>query len=320
MARFRLDLPHARPLLDHQDGVIARRQLFELGAQPHDVVRLLRRRELAVAFPGVYVVHTGPLTQRQREWVAILTAWPAALTGASALPELSSGTVDLVVGSGRKLTLPPGARVRRSTTLDEDVLWHLSPPRIRSEHAVIDVMSRRVAAGDVAGAFNALSEVTHSRRTTPQRILDALERRTRVRGRAIIGQMLADVRDGARFVLEREYLNRVERAHGLPRGNRQPTSRATGRRTDADVRYDDYAFIVELDGAAYHRGPQRDADATRDLAELAVAERATVRLTYGLVFGHPCQTAAWIAMILQRRGWDGALRRCVRCPGALRKA
>ena len=38
----RLELEH---LLGVQDGVVARRQLLELGAVPHEVRRLLRRRD-----------------------------------------------------------------------------------------------------------------------------------------------------------------------------------------------------------------------------------------------------------------------------------
>ena len=42
-----------------QDGVVSRRQLRELGARDHDIVRLVRRRDLVAVHPGVYVAHTG---------------------------------------------------------------------------------------------------------------------------------------------------------------------------------------------------------------------------------------------------------------------
>lgn len=72
--------------LRDQDGVISRAQLGALGAAPHDVRRLLRRRELVLVHPGVYVDHTGPLTWQQRAQAAVLAHWPAALTRESALP------------------------------------------------------------------------------------------------------------------------------------------------------------------------------------------------------------------------------------------
>jgi hypothetical protein len=69
-----------------QDGVVARWQLLELGACRHDIRRMLRRRDLTVVHPGVYVNHTGPLTWEQRAWAAVLVHWPAALARESALP------------------------------------------------------------------------------------------------------------------------------------------------------------------------------------------------------------------------------------------
>lgn len=49
-------------LLAFQDGVVSRTQVLECGYQPHDIRRLVRRREWVIVFPGVYVNHTGPLT------------------------------------------------------------------------------------------------------------------------------------------------------------------------------------------------------------------------------------------------------------------
>ena len=84
--------------------------------------------------------------------------------------------------------------------------------------------------------------------------------------------------------------------------------------TAQDVRYDDYGLIVELDGRAFHDSPRaRDDDAARDLAELAVRDDATARVTYGLVFRDGCTTAARIASVLIRRGWTGTPHRCPEC-------
>ncbi|GAB2616566.1 type IV toxin-antitoxin system AbiEi family antitoxin domain-containing protein [Pseudactinotalea suaedae] len=317
MSRFPFDDVRLTALLRQQDGVVARRQLLALGAAPHDVKRLLRRRDLARVFDGVYVSHTGPLTPRQREWVAVLAAWPAALTGASALPELTAAQVYLAVEHGRKVRVPSGVVVRRSRQLDRRVSWSRSPPRVREEHAILDVMSEKVVHDDdVAGAFHALTQVAHARRTTPGRILAALDDRPRLPGRAVIRGMLRDLLEGACSVLEREYLQRVERAHGLPRADRQRRSTATGGLTLQDVPYPEYRLIVELDGGGYHAGARADADAFRDLAELARSRKATVRVTYGLVFRTPCRTARFLAEVLQQRGWRGTATRCRRCRGS----
>ena len=74
-------------------------------------------------------------------------------------------------------------------------------------------------------------------------------------------------------------------------------------------------MIVELDGRDIHDRPESwDADAARDLAELATTNAVTARVTHGLVFTRQCETAAWMGRILQRRGWRGQFVRCPYCP------
>lgn len=313
--RFDIDSRAARDLRRAQDGVVALRQLHELGAQQHDIERMVRRRELCRVHRGVYVDHTGPLTRRQREWVAVLAVWPAALADESVLPGQSPGAICVAVGPGRTLQPPSGVRVRCIERLDERVRWQRSPPRIQLEHATLDVMSKRIRSDDIAGAFTALAQVVRSRETTVERVLATLDERARISGRALIREMLTDVRDGICSVLERGYRDRVERPHGLPRPSRQHGSRATGARTHQDIRYARYDLVVELDGYVFHSSPQaRDHDAARDLAELAATGAPTARVTYGLVFTHECQTAQWIAQILRHRGWPGDLQPCPHCP------
>ncbi|UFU06209.1 type IV toxin-antitoxin system AbiEi family antitoxin domain-containing protein [Ruania halotolerans] len=268
--RSRLEITHPAvvELRLRQDGVITRRQLFEAGAEPHDLQRLVRRREIRRIHPGVYVDHTGPLTRRQREWAAVLGAWPAALAGPSALPGPPPGRVHIAIARGRTVSAQDGVVVHCTTGLQQRVLWQRSPPRLRIDHATIDGMSAKIRVGDVAGAFADLARVVGSRQTTIERILATLEARSRVHGRTMIAGMLTDVRDGACSVLERGYRDRIERAHGLPRASRQYVSAATGATTFQDVRYERYSLVVELDGYAFHSGAAaRDNDADRDLAE-----------------------------------------------------
>jgi hypothetical protein len=297
-----------------QSGVLARRQLLEVGLSSSDIDRLVRRREWRVAHPGVLVDHTGPLTWAQREWVAVLAMWPAALCHESAIPGVPTREIHVAIGLHRTLRPLPGTRLHPTAHLEERVDWRASPPRIRTDHAIVDLMSRRIKCSDVAGAYAALAQACFSA-TTPDRVERALGRRARVAGRPLISGMLSDLRTGACSVLERGYLHRVERPHGLPRARRQRPSLASGERTDQDVRYEEYGVIVELDGRAIHDRPESwDADAARDLAELATAAAVTARVTYGLVFGRQCATAGWIGQILQRQGWRGEPVRCPSCP------
>lgn len=307
------DLAHLLRWVQH--GVVSRRQIEELGGRESDIRRMVRRRELTAAHPGVYVNHTGQLTRAQREWVAVQSAWPAALTDDSALPRPKSSAIHIAVHLGRTIAVPRFVVPHRTARLDEIVDWRAGPPQVQLEHALINVMSDHLVKEDVAAAFEVLTATAFTRRTSPQWLLAALAARPRVTGRAMIQAMTEDLRDGVCSVLERGYRDRVERPHGLPRARRQVRSSATGRATDQDVRYEQYGLVVELNGRTWHDNPRAwDADAKRDLAELAVSDLLTARVTYGLVFREPCQTAAWIGEVLQKLGWQGELRPCPRCP------
>jgi hypothetical protein len=119
---------------------------------------------------------------------------------------------------------------------------------------------------------------------------------------------------GACSVLEHGYLVRVERRHGLPRGDRQVRGSAAGRRAWRDVTYAACRTIVELDGRPFHDTARlRDKDFDRDLDAAVDQTSLTVRLTYGQVFGTPCRTAARIGQLLQARGWSGSTRLCPEC-------
>lgn len=316
MSRFELtDRDLAELLRWVQDGVMTRQQLLAHGAVDHDIRRLLRRKDLRRLHEGVYVNHTGALTLRQRQWAAVFALWPAALSHESALPIRQGQVIHVAVAAGRRLAAPPGVALHHMSHLSERVDGRERPPRVRPEHATLDAMAARIRRDDIPGAFALLADVAHGRHVAPEPLLAALAARRRIAGRSTIESMITDLRDGACSVLERGYLHRVERAHGLPRPTRQRTSRATGKRTDQDVRYDDFDLVIELDGRAFHDNPRaRDADARRDLAELATSDAVTARVTYGLVYRETCRTARWIADLLRRRGWTGRLRPCPACP------
>lgn len=264
---------------------------------------MLRRRELTDVHRGVYVSHSGQLTLRQRHWAAVLAYWPAALAYAAALPDPPTTVVHVAVGPERNLRPLPRIVLHRTPDFELRAELDRCPPAIRPEHAVIDVVAGELRDKDVAAAFAVLARVCATRRTTPQRILQVLATRQRVCGRSTLEAMLADLRDGACSVLERGYLHRVERAHGLPKGERQARSTATGRLTFQDVRYRAQGLVVELDGRAFHDAPQdRDRDALRDLAELSRSDLVTTRVTYGLVYSDACRTAVLIGDLFDAEG------------------
>ena len=302
-------------LLDLQAGVISRRQAMEHGLKPHDIQRLLRRREWARVHRGVFVDHTGELTWLQRAWAATVWAAPSALCLDSALRAANGAgkrdtddtdRIHVAVPRERSgLTPPDGVVLHCLAHLEGRVHWNLSPPRMRYEEAALDVAC---AASDRMAAVAALANACQSRRTTAGRLIESLDARARVPDRPWITSVLRDVADGTNSVLEHGYLTLVERPHGLPGGLRQVRERISNRGVERDVVYefDDWQQVnVELDGRLFHdTARQRDLDLDRDL-EAAVVGSPSVRLGWGQVFDRPCVTAQRMGVVLQRHGWDG---------------
>ncbi|ALG85252.1 type IV toxin-antitoxin system AbiEi family antitoxin domain-containing protein [Gordonia phthalatica] len=300
-------------LLRKQDGVVARRQVIDCGLDASFMRNRVRSGRWVPVHKGVCVTHTGELTRRQREWAAVLAVAPAALSHESAIVAaggagfgLETRPIQVVVPADRNLVRPSGIGLHYSRFFDDRVMANARPPRVRLEHAVLDV------AGEAVSDFDAvalLAGVVQARLTTPERLLDALAARSRTGRRAFLESVLVDVRDGACSVLEHRYLTEVERAHGLPRGARQ-TETGVGRRGFRDVEYAEWRLIVELDGRLNHdSATARDADMERDLDAAVFASKRSLRLGWGQA-ERACRTAGKVARVLNNLGWTGSASAC----------
>ncbi|KHL19372.1 UNVERIFIED_CONTAM: hypothetical protein LK11_01775, partial [Mumia flava] len=294
-----------RDLLAQQHGVVARRQLLDLGYCDDDIRRWRRRRDLVELHPGVYVDHTGEPTWIQRAWGAVLCAWPAALCAASALRayerralyEVDRSVIQIATDRDRNVVTPAGAAVERRTGFTARVRWNYAPPRMLFEEAVLDVA---IGARDEVGAVAALASACGSRRTTANRLRAAINARGRVKGRRFLQAVLRDIADGTHSVIEHGYRHRIERPHGLPSGRGQRRAvREPYRIAYRDVDLDE--VVIELDGRHHGEAEQRDDDLERDL-DVLVAGRPTVRLGWGQVFRRPCGTAAKVGEVLRQHG------------------
>jgi hypothetical protein len=300
-------LPEVQHLLHRQAGVVTRRQLLAAGVPQARIRTMLRRRELVRLHPGVYVTHTGVPTWQQRAWAAVLYAAPAALHLDAALGRVTDGPVDVAVDWTRRVEPQPGLRLHRVRNLDDKVAWNLGPPRVRVEVACVEVAHR---AHDDLAAIAALADAVGSRRTTAPRLRAAIEARTRLRRRRLLVALLADLEAGTHSVLEHGFLSRVVRPHGLPLPTRRQAPRETAAgRQYRDVEYDPFGLPIELDGSTHDTREARDADADRDLDDLATG-RVVPRLRYRQVLGTPCRTAALLGRLFRLRGWAGVPHPC----------
>ena len=113
-------------------------------------------------------------------------------------------------------------------------------------------------------------------------------------------------------MLERGYLRRVERSHGLPRGSRQVREATVAGVVYRDVVYEEQGIVVELDGRVGHdMSRDRWRDMQRDLVA-AGSGLLTLRIGWWQVERQPCETAAQVAEVLRLRGWPGHAQSCGR--------
>jgi hypothetical protein len=299
-------------LLRHQDGVVSRHQVLERSLDDSDIARCLRRREWARLFEGVYLDHTGTPTWQQRAWGAVLLHAPAALGGRSALVAAGAATatagepISLVVAAHRRIDDPPGVRTSRTRSWEQMVQLHLSPPRVRLEHAALATAA--LASSDDA-AVALLGDLVQQGHTTAPRLVAALGGVRRIPRRGLLEDVLKDVSSGALSALERRYQAQTERAHGLPAGRRQERVILEGKPALRDVLYHRFAVSVELDGRLGHElWRDRWADLDRDLRSVRHG-LLTLRAGWGQVL-QPCRLTMAVAAVLHARGWDGRPRRC----------
>jgi len=305
-------------ILKEQAGVISRSQVLGTEHDDNYIEVMLRRKEWRRVHRGVYVNHTGDLTWLQRAWAAVLFYAPAALCNESALALIKRkrAVLDVVGGSRavlhvaiaekRRVEKLAGVTIHRLRSFDALAPEVPSPRRVRVEHAVLHAAA---SADDEAAAVAVISDACQQRITTVQRLRDMLLEQSRLRHRRLLLAILDDVASGAYSVLERNFLLRVERPHGLPTATRQRHVRVGRASAYRDVEYVEPGLIIELDGRLGHEwtGDRWD-DMERDI-DSTIAGSVTVRVGWGQVL-EPCRLAQAIDKLLRARGGAGAISSC----------
>jgi len=297
-----------------QSMVIARHQLVRLEGTPNRARRAVDARRWQVLVPGVYATFTGPVPELARVWSHVLHAGPGAAVGGEAALWLAGvratvpDVVDVCVPHGRQVRSAPGSRISARRELDRLVHPVRRPPQLRAEEAVLDVAAK---AATPAPVVDVVLAAVQRRVTTPERLAAALAARSRHRWRSLLTELFAEAGGGTHSVLERRYHLGVERAHALPRADRnapRPTG-ADGATEYPDAWYRSFRVRVELDGARAHPGEHAFRDRARDNRG-AVAGELTLRYGWREVAADPCGTAAQVAAVLATRGWTDGPRPC----------
>ncbi len=298
-----------RDLAAAQSGLVSAEQALLLGLSRESVRRLVRDCHWCRVSNGVYDTRPGTEDAGKRIWAAALRAGdPCAVGGEAALFLYGlDRRVDRIIiwtPDERHPRSDPAVRMRR------DRIGRLGRrrgllPRIRAEDAVIDV-AEHLRLEDAVGL---ISEAVRRHVVTLPSLRSTIDERARVRNRRLLLALIADL-EGIESTLEYVYRRDVERAHGLPKGERQ---QSVSRGTRSDVAYDAFTTLVELDGRAGHVDFESGfRDMHRDNVH-ALSEWKTLRYGSVDVRGNPCAVARQVASVLAARGWTGAITPCTAC-------
>ena len=213
-----------------------------------------RWRQLTSA---VYVLHNGPLTERQQWWAATLAVGP--LAGRTSLQAFGikgwpSSTVEVVVARGAKPVLPDGVDVtvhesRRFGATDVHPVR--VPPRLQLERSAVDAAAWSTSPRAACGL---LAAVVQQRRSTAAKLREELRAAGQVRHVRLLRVVLDDIAGGAHALSEVD-LGRICRRYGLLPPERQLVRvDGSGKRRYVDARVSaphGGSVLVEIDGALH---------------------------------------------------------------------
>jgi hypothetical protein len=299
-------------VLSRQARVIARWQAQAAGLNSWQIDNLLRNRRWQCLHYGVYAAFTGEPPQSALLWAGALRAGPSAVLSHQTAAELDgllggpSTLIHVTVPHSQRSKPAPGIRIHRSSRSIGMKQYRGLPPQTMTEETLLDLAEAAATFDDV---ISLIARACQRRLTTPFLLGETLGMRAKVRWRGEISRALGDVAGGVQSALEYRYVRGVERAHGLPRPDRQAQAACHGGQIFRDIHYRQYRVAVELDGTASHPDAQRWQDKHRDNAAAADGI-VTLRYSWADVTERPCETAREIATVLARAGWRGTLRRC----------
>jgi hypothetical protein len=257
---------------------------------------------------GVIVAHSGPLSEEQKIWVAVLWAGPG-----SVLAGLTAAQVDGLGGfTSRGIhVLVPASRHVRKEPMGAPIVVHRSrllgpadihparvPPRTRLARSLVDAAAW-MATDDRARAV--LAAGVQQRLVRADDLMAVAGRCVRLRRRSLITATLADIAGGAEALSELDF-TRLVRRFGLPEPDRQAERRdSQGRRRWLDALWKKARLIVEVDGL-WHMDAMAWWDDMRRDNEFTVSGYRVLRFPAFAVRHYPDAVARQVRAALRRGG------------------
>jgi Transcriptional regulator, AbiEi antitoxin len=306
-------------LLSVQAGILDRDQALAAGISQRQISYRLRSGAWQRVYPGVYATFTGHLSRDARLWAAVRLAGDGAMVSHETAAEVHGMidkpapdihvTVPLSRRPARTRRPVRGIVIHRSGQSREHLPGPFKLPLTRVDDTVLDLVSD---AQTFDHAYTWISRAVFRNLVTVSALRAALARRSRIRWRAWLDDAFAEAQEGVMSQLELHYVRNVERAHGLPASQHQARRKLNGKTHFKDNWYPEFRLAIEIDGPAYHENEQVQQDRERDNANLAADDVKTFRFGPVAVTERACETAAMVAVTLQRHGWHGVPRPCRR--------
>ncbi len=272
------DLAIAR-LAERQYGVVARRQLLELGFGRLVIQRRLESGRLHLIHRGVYAVGHQLLSQYGRWLAAVLAVGPGAALShrrAAALWKMATvpaAPIEVIVSNGSRRRRQ-GIIIHRSTCVEAcDVTVHKGIPVTTPTRTLID-LATRVTPRELR---DALDEAQRLRLVTRAALRRRCNATTGIRGTGSLRALLDEPRiplDDAKSKLEARFLGFCRQ-----RGLQIPAVNVPLLDYEVDCLWREQRVVGELDGWQSHRSRVAfEADRVRD-ARVQLGGYSVIRIT-----------------------------------------
>ena len=265
----------ARREADRQGGVLSRPQLYALGITRYEVRGQVRARRWQLIGDQSVCLHNSVVSEVGHQWAAVFQGGPrACLDGASALV---AGGLERYTVSRHRVSVPRGARVRRSSLYDirqtrrwdEGDLATSGVPRTRPD--VAGIRAAMWAASDRQAVY-VLTLVVQQGIASAEQLGQQALRIRRDRRRRLIHTTILDVLDGARSLGELDVV-RALRRRGLPPPSRQVLRCDRAKRYYLDLYWDEHGLVVEIDGIHHSWATSVVGDALRQNSFVIAGDR-----------------------------------------------
>jgi very-short-patch-repair endonuclease len=289
-------------LAGRQHGVVARRQLLELGFNSREIEHRMGRGRLHLAMRGVYAVGWPRLTRERRWMAAVLVCGDGAMLShrsAAALWGIGTerrGWTDISVRRRCELKRPE-LRVRsRAAMAEDDVVERNGIPITSPTRTLIDLATELRPLG----IERAVNEADKRDLVDPETLRLRLGDYEGEPGVPLLRKLL----DKRTFRLSDSDLEILFRPIAVEAGLPFPLSKQKVNGWEVDFYWPELGLVVETDGLRYHRTASTQArDIRRDRAH-ALAGLTALRFTHYEVKHEPTVVRAELnqaAKLLQAR-------------------